>query len=246
MNDLRVGVSKAVRHFWKTRKNQESKQGQRTGKRDHGNRSAVTCGAQMNGFVQLVRNLLIEYGLPPETIFERRQQTELPGFFRPTKSWDLVVVAEGQLLVSIEFKSQIGPSFGNNYNNRTEEALGNATDIWTAFREGAFQDSPRPLLCYLMLLEESPQSTRPVSVSEPHFPVFPDFREASYAKRYEVLCQRLVRERLYDVACLILANAKDGAAGRYREPSGELSFTQLASALAGKVEAYRRLKSENA
>ncbi len=38
------------------------------------------------------------------------------------KKWDLLVV-EGCLIAAIEFKSQVG-SFGNNYNNRTEEALG--------------------------------------------------------------------------------------------------------------------------
>jgi hypothetical protein len=42
---------------------------------------------------------------------------ELPGYFRPTKEWDLLVILDGNLLASIEFKSQIGPSFGNNYNN---------------------------------------------------------------------------------------------------------------------------------
>ncbi len=39
------------------------------------------------------------------------------------------MVSEGKLLAGIEFKSQVG-SFGNNYNNRTEEAIGSAADIW--------------------------------------------------------------------------------------------------------------------
>jgi hypothetical protein len=101
-------------------------------------------------------------------------------------------------MASIEFKSQIG-SFGNNYNNRTEEALGSATDLWTAYREGAFKESPRPWLGYFMLLEEAPGSITPVGVAEPHFPVFQEFRNASYSRRYELFCQKLVRERLYDV-----------------------------------------------
>jgi hypothetical protein len=50
------------------------------------------------------------------------------------------VVADGRLLAGVEFKSQVG-SFGNNYNNRTEEAIGSATDIWAAYREGAFKPS---------------------------------------------------------------------------------------------------------
>jgi len=36
---------------------------------------------------------------------------------------------------AIELKSRVG-SFGNNVNNRTEEAIGNAADIWRAYEEG--------------------------------------------------------------------------------------------------------------
>ena len=116
-------------------------------------------------------------------------------------------------MASVEFKSQVGPSFGNNYNNRTEEALGSATDLWTAYREGVFKPSPRPWLGYFMLLESAPESTRAVRVSEPHFPGADEFRNASYAKRYEILCERLVRERLYDGACLILSDRNRKASG---------------------------------
>ncbi|MDD5532110.1 MAG: PaeR7I family type II restriction endonuclease [Syntrophales bacterium] len=40
----------------------------------------------------------------------------MPGYFGPTKDWDLIVVADNVLLASIEFKAQVG-SFGNNCNN---------------------------------------------------------------------------------------------------------------------------------
>jgi hypothetical protein len=46
----------------------------------------------------------------------------LPGYFRPTKLWDVLVIHDKRLLAAIELKSQVGPSFGNNFNNRTEEA----------------------------------------------------------------------------------------------------------------------------
>ncbi len=59
-------------------------------------------------------------------------------------------------------KSQVGPSFGNNFNNRKEEAIGTAVDIWTAFREGAFGEAPRPFVAWLMLVEDAPQSRSPV------------------------------------------------------------------------------------
>ena len=76
----------------------------------------------------------------------------------------IVVVVDGNLIAAIELKSQVGPSFGNNFNNRTEEALGTAMDIWTAYREGAFCTSPAPWLGYLLLLEDCPESRRPVGI----------------------------------------------------------------------------------
>lgn len=244
MNDLQGRVAAAIRHFWKTRHKQERRQGRASGRRDQGSRSAVTGGAQMDGFVKLVSELLVESGIPNATIF-RKRNVELPGFFRPTKEWDLLVVVDGHLLASIEFKSQVGPSFGNNYNNRTEEALGSATDLWTAYREGAFRDSPRPWLGYFMLLEEAPRSVTPVAVSEPHFPVFAEFRDASYAKRYELFCLKLVRERLYDSACFLLSDKVGGPKGLFREPVSELSFGNFVASLTGRAIAYSRSRSQS-
>src|SRR2546430_10808718 len=139
------------------------------------------------------------------------------------------------------FKSQVG-SFGNNYNNRTEEAIGSATDIWAAYREGAFKPSARPWLGYMMLLGEAPGSMRPVKAQEPHFQVFPEFKDASYAKRYEILLTKLVRERLYDSACFLMSNATDGLKGLYKEPARELSFQNFVESLLAKAIAVAKSK----
>jgi hypothetical protein len=214
---LQKRLRAAVKHFWNTREMQAQRQGEVSGSKDAGARSAVTGGAQMNGFINLVRELLCESGLPKAHVYCEKY-IELPGWYRPEKKWDLLIVSDKKLLAGIEFKSQVGPSFGNNYNNRTEEAIGSATDIWAAYREGAFKPSARPWLGYLMLLEEASRSVAPVRAREPHFKVFPEFKEASYAKRYEILLTKLVRERLYDAACLLMSNAMDGPNGVYREP----------------------------
>ena len=129
----------AIGQFWSTREAQAQKQGVATGAKDAGARAAVTGGAQMNGFISLVRDLLRDNGLPDAHVYCDKC-IELPGWYRPEKKWDLLVVADGRLLASLEFKSQVG-SFGNNYNNRTEEAIGSAVDLWTAYREGF--SSPR-------------------------------------------------------------------------------------------------------
>jgi hypothetical protein len=60
----------------------------------------------------------------------------LPGHFRPNKAWDLVVVHKEVLVAAIELKALGGPSYGKNYNNRVEEALGNAVDLSHASRAG--------------------------------------------------------------------------------------------------------------
>lgn len=242
MFDFDAHLRKAVRHFWQTRLAQARRQGTQTGRRDHGARAAVTGGRQMDGFIKLVRTLLVEAGIPNAAVFATKMR-ELPGYYRPDKEWDLIVVADDILLAIIEFKSQVGPSFGNNYNNRTEEALGNATDLWAAFREGAFKPSQRPWLGYLFLLEKAPGSTRPVRVREPHFPVFQEFRDASYAKRYEILLTKLVRERLYDTACLLLSSEREGSRGMYSEPSQELTFQKFTASLLARAIAYRKAQS---
>jgi Restriction endonuclease XhoI len=125
---------------------------------DQGLRSAVTGGAQMDGFIDLFMELITDSGIANRHVF-RKKAVELPGFFRPTKEWDLLVVCEDMLLVAIEAKSQVGPSFGNNFNNRTEEALGSALDLWTAGRQrkdwnrpttGSAQPEIIKLLCLMV------------------------------------------------------------------------------------------------
>jgi hypothetical protein len=228
-------VRDAVKFFWSTRAEQAQRQGLGSGTKDAGARAAVTGGAQMDGFVRFIRDLLHESGLPLGTI-HHEGRIEIPGWYRSEKKWDLMVIVEGRLLAAIEFKSQVGPSFGNNFNNRTEEAIGSASDLWAAYREGAFRPSGRPWLGYLMMLEDCSASTRPVRSSAPFFRVFPEFLGASYRQRYEILLTKLVRERLYDAACFLLSNSTTGPQGIFQEPSPELSFKSFVDSLLGRAK----------
>ena len=142
--DYESKTRSAVKSFWSGRKKAAKKQ-RAGGKKDQGERSAVTAGSNMNGFIKLVVDIVHANGLPKANIMLMRRILTLSGFFRPTKLWDLLVMHQGKLIVAIEFKSQVGPSFGNNANNRCEEALGTAVDIWTAFREGAFGESRKTI-----------------------------------------------------------------------------------------------------
>lgn len=144
---------------------------------------------------------------------------------------------EKRLIAAIELKSQVGPSFGNNYNNRTEEAIGTAHDLWTAYREGAFGDQARPFLGWLMMVEDEPRSRRPVKDASPHFPVFKDFQGASYLKRYDILCQRLIKEQLYTSAALMASPRSASGDGKFSELSDLTSLKAFVTTFAGHIAA---------
>ena len=167
-----------------------------------------------------------------------QESLELPRYFRPNKKWDFIVVYKGQLVAALEAKSQVGPSFGNNFNNRTEEAMGSALDLWTAFREQAFGSSVRPWIGYMFLLEDCARSNAPVGVEEPHFKVFPQFRNSSYAKRYELFCRRLLLEKHYDISAFLMSKPDTGLKGDFTEPASDLTFQRFANSLVGHVATF--------
>jgi len=231
--DYEAKARSAVRKFWSGRKKAANKQ--RTGgKADQGERSAVTAGSNMNGFVNLVVDIVHANGLPDAEIMLKRRLLTLPGFFRPTKLWDLLVIYQGRLIVAVEFKSQVG-SFGNNANNRCEEALGTAVDLWTAYRKGAFGESKRPFAGYLMLLEDAPKSRKQVKDVSPNFPIFPEFKNASYAERYNILCKKLMEENLYTAASVILSPRTASKSGMYSEMSDITGLESFVTTLAGHI-----------
>jgi hypothetical protein len=236
IDKLSKSVSEAIAHYWLTRRKQSKKQST-SGRSDRGARSAVTGGAQMDGFISLITDLIVDAGVERSNVYQSKN-LELPGFFRPTKEWDLLLVKDNQLVLALEAKSQVGPSFGNNFNNRTEEAIGSALDLWTAYREGAYNNTIKPWLGYIFLLEDCPESHRPVKVTEPHFKVFPEFLNASYGKRYELFCRKLVRERHYNVAAFLMSNKVDGLKGQYIEPAIDLKFEIFAKSLIAQVTAF--------
>ena len=71
--DYSKQVSEAVEYFWHTRLKQDKNQGSTTGFKDAGNRSAVTAGAQLDGFIQLLASILEHAGLPNHTIYTKKR-----------------------------------------------------------------------------------------------------------------------------------------------------------------------------
>jgi type II restriction enzyme len=234
--DYEIKAREAVQAFWGNRELARQKQLE-AGTVDQGERSGVTAGKNMDGFVALVIDLVKANGLAHAEIHRKKSLVVLPGFFRATKEWDLLVLHEKRLIAAIELKSHVGPSFGNNFNNRTEEAIGMAHDFWTAYREKAFGDQPRPFVGWLMLVEDAPESRTPVREKSPHFPVFPEFQGASYLKRYDLLCQRLTLEQLYTIASVMASPRSAVTTGAFVDLSPMTDLRTFVTSLAGHFSA---------
>lgn len=231
-----VKACDAVKAFWANRESARQKQIE-SGKQDQGERSSVTAGKNMDGFLALVKDIVHANGLEHADIHLARRVLTLPGYFRPTKLWDMLVINQGRLIAALEFKSHVGPSFGNNFNNRAEEAIGTAHDLWTAYREGAFGENPRPFVGWMMMLEDADGSRSAVRDASPHFKLFPEFTGASYAERYNIMCRKLMQEQLYSTASVIVSPRSASNSGEYRELSELTGLNIFVTSLAGHVAA---------
>jgi hypothetical protein len=183
--DLAERFQEAVQAFWDARDRQQQKQID-AGKIDAGSRGAVTGGTQMGALETLLTDVLLDAGLGRADI-SARTALALPGYYRPEKKWDLLVVADHQL-------------------------------------------------GYFFLLEDCASVHASVSSSEPYFKVDPVFDGASYSRRYEILCQRLVLERKYTSACLTLATKANPTSVSF--PADTLNFRQFAAAIDAHARAF--------
>jgi type II restriction enzyme len=219
----------AVRAFWAGRDLQAQKQIE-SGKIDAGTRGSVTGGMHLSALQDLIAGQfapLIKLGAK----VRKSGIIPLPGYYRRAKNWDIVVTYQDTLVAAIECKSQSG-SFSKNFNNRTEEAIGTAVDLWRAYEAGLV-GIVRPWLGFVFVFEHARDSTQ--IVRDQGVPVYrtdPAFDNSSYTNRYQLLFQRLVRERLYDATCLISTKKGEGI---HDEPLAEVSTRNLTAAIAGRV-----------
>jgi hypothetical protein len=225
----------AVRAFWAGRDLQTQKQID-SGRIDAGTRGSVTGGQHLGPLQDVIAKQfepLVELGAQ----VRRTGIIPLPGFYRRAKNWDIVVTFDEILVAAIECKSQVG-SFGNNFNNRTEEAIGNAVDLWRGYEAG-YMGKVRPFLGFVFVIEHAPKSTSIVrDQGTPVYRTDPVFDNSSYIDRYGILFDRLVRERLYDATCLVSTVQGEGI---HDEPVPEVSTQNLTAAIAGRVAYIRGL-----
>lgn len=107
LNNLDALLETAVRQFWSARAGALHA----SAGTDTGNRGAVTAGKNLDGFYDLIRALVVANGLPETSVYcgtqglGRLRHTILPGFYRPSKNWDALVLHGGELVAAIELKS---------------------------------------------------------------------------------------------------------------------------------------------
>lgn len=105
-------IKKAVREFWRAR--------------ERGTQS----DSHPKAFLDLIASDLARAGWTDVAVKKigGKGRITIPGYFRPAKEWDIVCWDGDKPVVAIELKTQ-ADSYGNNENNRYEEALGNALDV---------------------------------------------------------------------------------------------------------------------
>ncbi len=226
--DYSEQVVNAVIDYWDVRRSQ-AERSRSQGVVNPGIRAEVTGGRHLDALQELVVSVFVDAGIPPGLIDVKKRP--IAGYFRRDKSWDIVVMVADRVVGIIELKSMAGDSPGQNYNNRTDEALGQAVDVWKAVEREIIDSPLRPWLGYFMLLEDNDAFNTPVKVRKPVWDPDPVFDTASYAERYVVFFERMVRERLLDSACLVLGKKETGDV-RFLSPS--LSFEAFAASIHGR------------
>lgn len=222
----------AVHFCWTARDDARTRQLAQGLVSDVGLRSGVTSGRHLDALAALVAKIFMDAGMARSDL-HFASRVEVPGYYRAEKKWDLLVVHGGELVAAVEFKSILG-SYGNNLNNRSEEAIGNALDVVEAYQEGLLPANSRPpWLGFVFVMKREERSMGPVRVQEPHFHTDPAFKDASYLKRAELLLRRLIQKRLYAGACLVTSDGMGPDA--VEEPARDLSFARFAAGIAGRV-----------
>ncbi len=193
--------------------------------------------SRLEGFHTLVRHVLADNG-PPEARVHTQHGLELPGFFMPTRPWDIVVMHEERLVAALGIRSRAARSVENEFVTLGEEALCTGKEMDALCRRQAFGPGLRPWFGWLVLLEDSPALWRTAEGAPTLLQSLPEHRHSSHAERYELLLRKLERDRLFDTCALLLCPEERKQAGDYHEPARDLSIKRFLGHLASHAGAF--------
>ncbi len=232
MAPSRDDLELAIAAYW-GKKDEQLAAAQLAGSTAEGSSKAVRRGGHFNPIANLIARFFLDAGYPPESIHASGKMTRLPGYYRPTKAWDLVVVQDDVLVAAVELKALGGPSFGNNYNNRVEEALGNGVDLERAnWRQLVGRE--KPWLGYFFLIQDDEGSRKP---GRPNggasFPPDSVWDGASYQQRFALTGERMLDQGIYDAIYYAASSSSDPGP---REPSSSLDWQHFSAAIQARIK----------
>lgn len=195
-----------------------------------GNAGAVRGGKHFDTIAALLAKFFLDAGYPPADI-KISKNLELPGYYRPQKKWDVVVVHDNTLVAAFELKALGAPSYGNNYNNRVEEALGSAVDLRRAALTELYPGE-KPWLGYFFIMEDHAKTRSAVKIPKGTFPVEDIWHGTSYRDRFGIFCERLMAEGIYDSVCYITSSA---AEPKPVEPVSSLDWRHFSAAITSRI-----------
>lgn len=231
--DYEADFAEAIARFWAIRTDQQAA-ADALGTSAGTTSGAVRAGKHMAPFEALLRKVVADAGIEVDP--EVADRVYVPGYYRETKSWDVVLQYQGHALAIVEAKSQ-GSSLANNFNNRVEEAIGQAADVWKSHERGLLISGLRPWVGYVMIVDETEKTTAPKRLAggkpvPPGMLVDLVFDGMSYAERYATAFKRLDQERMLDATCVAITSS----ATDYSYPNDLLSFRGFAAQLWGRCQ----------
>jgi hypothetical protein len=237
MAPSRQDLNTAIAAYWAAKGEQQAA-AEAVSSTAEGSAKAVRGGGHFNPVANLLARFFTDAGYPPESIAANGRKVILPGHFRPNKAWDPVVIHREVLVAAIELKALGGPSYGNNYNNRVEEALGNAVDLSHASRAG-LTGQEKPWLGYFFLLDDSPESRQPREPrTNPVIPAAPEWPVLSFQERFALTGRRFVDEGLYDAVCYVTASKTEPLP---KEPEPLLDWRHFSAAIEARLTYLSKL-----
>ncbi len=233
---MRSDVKEAILKIY-TKIEEAKKAQEMSGHTDQGGRQGITSGKHLDQVSSIIKADLISAGFKPEDILDKGKECELPGWFRPSKNWDILAFDGDSLVSAIELKT-INSSFGNNANNRAEESIGSAFDVYTAFVEELLGScSIPPVIGYVMIVRDCDSSrAKSKRVRSGHFPIDSVFHGVSYLERFTILCDRLRRKNLYQAVWLVFA---DPDSNKVYEPSPALTYEKFLANIVMALSIHR-------
>jgi hypothetical protein len=227
----RQDLQTAIAGYWATKETQRAA-AEAVSSTAEGTAKAVRGGGHFNPVANLLARFFTDAGYPTSSIAASGSGTIVPGYFRPNKAWDLVVIHREVLVAAIELKALGAPSYGKNFNNRVEEALGNSADLSRA--NLAQQTGPeKPWLGYFFLMDDSDESRLSrISRENPSLPIAPEWRGLSHEERFSITGRRLIDEGFYDAVCYVTSSAQDPGP---REPEPRLDWRHFSAAIEARI-----------